>query len=97
MNFLAVSIGLLFMFVGFFFTIATLGFGILCSWPIILIGLILFILGFVVPSRKTTIIHHNPPNYNSGNLTKRVCPNCVRSIQNDAKFCPYCGNEFKEY
>lgn len=32
-----------------------------------------------------------------GNQSDRRCPNCGRSIPEDAKVCPYCGKRFQEF
>jgi uncharacterized membrane protein len=49
-------IGVILMVFGAIFTFVTLGFGILCSWPLILVGFILVIIGAVLPgeSKPTT-------------------------------------------
>ena len=88
------------MISGIFFTIFTFGFGIICTWPLILIGFILFIVGLVVPSNNTTVIQQTPacppyPPYQSQQLqSSRHCPNCGRSIPNDSIICPFCGKDF---
>ena len=97
MNFSAIIFGLLLIFIGLFFTILTFGFGIICSWPIIFIGLILFIVGLIVPSKKNIFKPVNNSYLHKENSTKKVCPKCARAIIFNAKFCPYCGNKFKEY
>ena len=45
MNFSAIIFGISLIFIGLFFTIITFGFGIICTWPIIFIGLILLMVG----------------------------------------------------
>lgn len=83
------------MGVGVLFTLATLGFGIICSWPLILIGFILFILGIISPGRSSY------KQYSSNEVqigeTKRICSNCGKTMSLNATYCPHCGqpNKYK--
>ena len=45
------GLGILLFIVGLVFSTITLGVGILCSWPLLVIGLILIILGILLPIR----------------------------------------------
>ena len=88
--------GLALMAIGFLFAIVTFGFGIICSWPILLIGFIMFILGIVSPSPKS---YKQPTSFSSHPMgtqqTKRICPNCGKTMPLQAKYCPHCGKENK--
>lgn len=90
MNFSAIILGILLMVVGVLFTLATLGFGIICSWPLILIGFILFILGIISPGRYS----YKQPSAQVGE-TKRICSNCGKTMPLDATYCPHCGQPNK--
>ena len=88
MNSSLIGIGVILMVVGALFTFFTLGFGIVCTWPLLLIGFLLFIVGIVIPEEKIKIFQ---PELEK----KRYCPNCGRQIPFDAKVCPYCAKKFE--
>ncbi len=90
----AIVIGLLMMIVGFFLTVFTLGFGIACSGPLMLIGFILFIVGLVITSDKKIVIHSEKASSDIKKSPDRYCPDCGRSIPFDANTCPYCSKKF---
>jgi len=92
MNISTIGLGILLMAVGFLFAFVTFGFGIICSWPLILIGFILFILGFVTPSRSFSESQSFNQSYNE---TKRVCAHCGKSMPLHAPYCPHCGEKNK--
>jgi uncharacterized paraquat-inducible protein A len=83
--------GAMLMLGSILFTIFTLGFGIICTGPLFLIGFVIFVLGFIIPGEtKKDFYHYNrtqPTPMNS----KRYCPKCGRIIPFDASICPYCG------
>ena len=56
MNSKLTGIGIVFMIIGALFTFFTFGFGIVCTWPFILISFIIFIVGVVVPKKEIKII-----------------------------------------
>jgi len=93
MNLAAIVIGIILMIMGGIFTFVTLGFGLLCSWPVILIGLILFIVGLIVPSNRTTIIQQSSVSTPQTQKPVRNCPGCGKAIPDDAYMCPYCGKD----
>jgi len=90
--------GALLMLISVFFTIFTLGFGIVCTGPLFLIGFIIFVIGFFISEEIKREVHHyyktqpTPPT-----SSNRYCPNCGRSIPFDAAICPYCGLKFQNY
>jgi len=90
MNLSAIILGILLMIVGILFTLVTLGIGLICSWPLILIGFILFILGILSPGRYS----YKQPSSNEPRVgeTKRICPNCGKTMPLDAKYCTHCGH-----
>jgi hypothetical protein len=96
MNLGAVIVGILLIMMGIVFTFITLGFGIICSWPVIILGLILFIVGLVASSNKTTVIQQSSTTIPHKVYSNRYCPGCGRNIPNDANICPYCGKNFDE-
>ena len=79
--------GIFLITAGMIFTVLTLGFGAICTGPMILIGIILLIVGLIFPVEVKTI---QPPI----SPPTRFCTNCGRSIPFDAKICPYCGKKF---
>jgi hypothetical protein len=83
-----IVIGVVLMVFGAIFTFVTFGFGILCAWPFILVGLILLIIGAVMSDGKTVIISQEKTKGN------RYCPGCGREIAFDAGYCSYCGKKF---
>jgi hypothetical protein len=91
MNSRLIGLGVTLMVVGALFTFFTLGFGIVCTWPLLLIGFILFIFGIVIPEEKTKIFQ---PELKESEK-KRYCPNCGRQIPFDALVCPYCAKKFE--
>ena len=85
-------IGVIFLLVGLFFTFINFGLGIICGWPLIVIGFILIIVGAAISDSsqiQTTYINQNIRN-------DRYCPNYGRSIPFDAMICPYCGRNFSK-
>ena len=94
MNTAAIIIGIVLMIAGFFFTIITLGFGVPCSGPMMLIGFILFIVGLVIPSNKKIVIRNETKSPKIEKSHDRYCPDCGRSIPFDANVCPYCSKKF---
>lgn len=102
-GFILVIIGLLFMVFGALFTFFTFGLGIFCTWPLILVGFILLIIGVALPSeshpaQQQPIIIQQPQPAQQPQSQKqgaRYCPNCGREIPFDARICPYCGRNFE--
>jgi len=92
MNNALVVLGVILMVVGAVFTFFTLGFGIICTWPLLLVGFILFIVGAVLPEKEVRVHQNIPPLQNSWKKN-RFCSTCGRSIPYDAKICPYCGKK----
>ncbi|MBS3777920.1 MAG: hypothetical protein KGY50_01350 [Candidatus Thermoplasmatota archaeon] len=88
--------GIILMSIGILFGFATFGFGFICSWPVVLIGFIMFILGIVSPSsasyKQPDSYTYNPYNTQQ---TKRICPNCGKTMPLQSKHCPHCGKENK--
>lgn len=96
MNLSLLLTGIVLMAIGFLFAVVTFGFGIICSWPLLLIGFIMFILGIVSPSPKSYKQPTNTFYQQMGNQhTKQICPNCGKTMPIQAKFCPNCGKENK--
>lgn len=94
MNLSLILTGIGLMAIGFLFAVVTFGFGIICSWPLLLIGFILFLLGIISPASST--YRQPPPSYSrTGNEIKRICPHCGRTMSMNTKYCPHCGNENK--
>ncbi|MEF8849124.1 MAG: zinc ribbon domain-containing protein [Candidatus Thermoplasmatota archaeon] len=98
--------GAVLMLLSIFFTIFTLGFGIICTGPLFLIGFIIFIAGFFIKeSKKNDTQVYNitqqtssyPSSVDSNKNSGRYCPNCGRSIPFEAALCPYCGLKFKTF
>ena len=89
--------GAMLMSVSIFITIFTLGFGIICTGPLFLIGFVIFILGFVIPEETKREIHHYNRIQPTTVSSNRYCPKCGRSIPFDASICPYCGLKFPDY
>jgi hypothetical protein len=83
--------GLILIIIGVFFTFITFGIGIVCTWPLIFIGLILIILGAILPSSRD----RSRMDYREYFNKSRYCQSCGREINFDAKFCSYCGKELK--
>jgi hypothetical protein len=86
--------GALLILVSIFFTIFTLGFGIFCTGPLFLIGLVIFIIGFFISGNSVKEIHHFNTTQPTSTYSSRHCPSCGRSIPFDAQLCPYCGRNF---
>jgi hypothetical protein len=83
-----IGLGVGLTLVGAFFTIITFGFGFICSWPLIVVGIILFLMGLVFPEER------GPAGVPSSQQ-RRFCTNCGREIPLDANICPYCGKNFQ--
>ena len=80
MRSLLIGLGVLVLIVGFVFAFITFSSGILYAWPLLLIGIILVLLGLVLP-------HPARP------ATKPLvdaCPTCGADLPDDA-ICPTCG------
>ena len=92
MNNPLVVLGVILMTVGAVFTFFTLGLGIICTWPLLLVGFILFMVGVVLPEKQILVKQNIPPKQNSWEKD-RFCSACGRSIPFDAKICPYCGKK----
>ena len=105
-----IIIGVVLMVSGALFTFFTLGFGIICSWPLILVGFILLILGVIVaiiPESKATTVVIQQPSQSALQAIKnqqppqqqmqdnRFCPNCGNQVQSDTNFCRSCGKKLK--
>ena len=86
--------GALLMLLSVFFTIFTLGLGMICTGPLFLIGLIIFVVGFFISEETKKEIHHYNTTQPMSVSSNRRCPNCGRSIPFDANVCPYCGRNF---
>jgi len=87
---LILILGIIFLISGALFTLFTLGFGIICTWPLLLVGFLFLIIGAVLSVEREAIKQpqHQQPR------DARYCPNCGRSIPMDANICPYCGKKF---
>ncbi|MDG6218337.1 MAG: hypothetical protein QCI00_02735, partial [Candidatus Thermoplasmatota archaeon] len=93
MNISSILLGLLLMIVGFILTVITFGFGIICTWPLILIGFILFIVGILSPSR---FLYFQHPGYKTQyDETKQICSSCGKTMPLHATHCPHCGQQNK--
>lgn len=95
MNSNLVWIGVILMIVGAIITVITFGIGIICTWPLILVGLIIFILGLVASPGEIKFTQQ-PIEKKEKPEKSRYCPECGRSIPFDAKICPYCKKDFKD-
>ena len=78
--------GTMLIVIGIFFTFITFGLGIICLWPLILIGLLLLFFGIILPDGRRII--------EISNENLRYCKYCGKRIPSDAKFCSYCGRNF---
>jgi RNA polymerase subunit RPABC4/transcription elongation factor Spt4 len=92
-----VGTGIVLVVLAVVLTIFTLGLGAICTGPMFLIGIILFIIGLVLPEGDTIIIKHEQPVVvrQEKPPSGRFCPSCGRSIPFDARICPYCGKNFE--
>ena len=90
MNNALITIGAVLMIAGALFSFITLGLGIICTWPLILVGIILVIIGAIIPIQQTTVVQQ--PKVTEKD---RYCPKCGREIPFDAKICPYCKKDFE--
>jgi uncharacterized paraquat-inducible protein A len=92
-----VVLGILCLLVGGVFTIFTLGFGIICSWPLLLVGLIFIVVGGVLSNEhehvplQRVIIHQESTQ--QGTTGSRFCTSCGGTLPSDAVFCPHCGKK----
>jgi hypothetical protein len=94
MNLSLIFMGIGLMAIGFIFAVVTFGFGIICSWPLLLIGFILVLIGIISPYRIS--YKQSSKAYSStGQEIKRICPNCGKTMPMNTKYCPHCGNENK--
>lgn len=82
--------GTMLVIAGIFFTFITFGLGIVCLWPIILIGLILILLGIFIPD-----LTYKSKRYDE-DFNFRFCKYCGKKIPYDAKYCSYCGKNFNQ-
>jgi hypothetical protein len=96
MNISLLLTGLVLLAIGILFGLVTYGFGFICSWPVILIGFILFIFGFISPSPSS---YKQQYTYSTGTFdtgeTKRICPQCGKTMPMQSKYCPHCGKPNK--
>ena len=90
MNMTYTGIGIILMVIGAFLTFISFGIGIICTWPLLLIGFLLFIVGIAKGEKQTNIIQPTKQNLE----TDRHCPNCGKAIPSDARICPYCEKKF---
>jgi len=95
MNLHAVGIGILFITIAIIIIIITFGFGIICIWPLLILGGLLFLFGVLSPSQKTFFNQFQSPSQNHQKEMKRICSNCQKTVPIHLKKCPHCGNEFK--
>ena len=95
MNSPLVWIGVILMIIGALVTFFTLGIGIICTWPLILVGLIIFVVGLIISPGGITIIQQETDTKKAKEKS-RFCPKCGRSIPFDANICPYCKKDFGE-
>ena len=80
-----ITSGAILMLISIIITIFTLGFGMICTGPIFLLGFIIFIIGFIISEgTKLEKITQN-----------RFCVDCGRAIPFDARLCPYCGKNYE--
>ena len=91
-----IVIGILLFFVGMGVTIFTFGLGIICAWPLLILGPILFLVGLILLATSSTPhgIIQQPPQYQPQQKADRYCPACGRAIPFDARNCPYCDKKF---
>jgi hypothetical protein len=84
-------LGMLLVAAGILFTIVTFGFGIICAWPLVLIGLLFVVLGIVlvVVESVSDVVSPQPSALQQG----RFCPGCGRNVGFDAQYCPSCGRK----
>jgi hypothetical protein len=82
--------GIFLMVIGVLFAVITFGFGIICSWPLLIIGFIMIILGLISPS--SSVYQQSSAFSGKQNQTKRICSNCGKTMSLNAKYCPHCGN-----
>ena len=93
MNLSIFFMGIFLMVIGVLFAVITFGFGILCSWPLLLIGFIMIVLGIISPSASS---YQQPSSFSrKQNTTKRICAQCGKTMALHAKKCPHCGSENK--
>lgn len=88
-----ITLGVIFFIVGILLSVVTFGIGIICAWPLILVGIILLLIGAVLPPEGRQVVMPPPPPEAPRN--KRYCTNCGREIPFDANVCPYCGKDFR--
>ena len=91
MNSALASAGGMIFIIGLVITVFTYEIYILCSGPLILIGLILLIIGLIIPEEKSMVFQKPVTHQPSQN---RYCQSCGRLIPFDANICPYCGINF---
>lgn len=96
MNMTLTAIGLFLMVLCGIFTFVTFGFGIICAWPLLFIGIILFILGVVANSENKMRSYRGsvPPPTSDHYELEKICPNCGCVMQYNASTCPCCGKKF---
>jgi hypothetical protein len=73
--------GILLIIVGLVFTFFTFGLGIVCAWPLFVIGFLLVLLGLVLPG----LVGETRSVVTS-------CPGCGADVPDDAAICPTCGH-----
>lgn len=95
MNLHALGLGILFIIIAIIIIIVTFGFGIICIWPLLILGGLLFIIGLFTPSQKTFFKQYQSPQQNQPKEMKRICNNCQKTVPLTLRKCPYCGHEFK--
>jgi ribosomal protein L40E len=87
-------LGVIFIVVGVVLTFVTFGIGFICAWPLVVVGLIILLIGAVLPpDDRTGVTYHPHPSEAFRN--KRYCTKCGREIPIDANVCPYCGKDFR--
>ncbi|MFO8077081.1 MAG: zinc ribbon domain-containing protein [Thermoplasmatota archaeon] len=95
MNLHALGIGILFIIIAIVIIIVTFGFGIICIWPLLILGGFLFIIGLFSPSQKTMIQRYQSTQQQQPKKMKRICSNCQKTVPLNVKKCPHCGHQFK--
>jgi hypothetical protein len=94
MNIAMVTLGTLLAVFGALITFFTFGIGIICTWPLILVGIILLIVGAIIPNETITFVSNQNINKREPKRYKG-CPECGGSVPYDSDVCPYCGEKIK--
>lgn len=96
MNLNAMLVGIFLVALGVLIIIFTYGIGIICIWPLLILGGLLFLAGLFSPSQRSFFkqFQQRSQQFPQQEM-KRICSQCKKTVSMNQKICPHCGHEFE--